>query len=237
MTDASLLWPDDLPPRRGPKPRMTLEKVVEAAIAVADSEGLPAVSMQRVADQLGATKMSLYRYVPSKAELTSLMLDSALGFPPAAVRRASGWRDGLTLWTTAMHTCFTTHPWALELSVGARVLGPNELAWLEAALGCLTNAPLSAVERLDVLALLAGHARGVVQQQASGPAPERAVGELMSRVLATHAADYPHTAAAFVESADAAGRDEALAFGLDRILDGIAALVALREKPARRRGR
>ncbi|WP_460523623.1 TetR/AcrR family transcriptional regulator C-terminal domain-containing protein [Humibacter antri] len=226
-TITDLLWRENGPPRRGPKPRLTLGAVVEAAIAIADAEGLAAVSMQRVADHLGATKMALYRYVPGKAELTALMLDAAVGAPPAATGAVS-WRAGLSDWAVTLHGCFASRPWSLELAVGARVLGPNELAWYEAGLQHLASTPLRASERLDVLALLSGHVRGIVQQEGSGGDPEHMIGTFMAQVLSAHADEFPATAAAFRDAASTSEQDDALAFGLARILDGLAALMSSR---------
>src|ERR1700742_4126867 len=94
---ADFLWHDRAKPTRGPKPALTLEQIADAAIAIADAEGLAAVSMQRVAADLGYTKMSLYRYLPGKAELVSLMLERGVGEPPALT--AGGWREALTEWS------------------------------------------------------------------------------------------------------------------------------------------
>ncbi|GFJ93720.1 TetR/AcrR family transcriptional regulator [Phytohabitans rumicis] len=70
-----LLWGEWARPARGPKPSLTLDRIVDAAIALADREGIDALSMRRVAAELGAGTMSLYRHVPGKAELLALMLD------------------------------------------------------------------------------------------------------------------------------------------------------------------
>lgn len=234
MDGESLLWADTTRPRRGPKPAMTLQGVVDAAIAVADAEGLAAVSMQRVADELGATKMALYRYVPGKAELNTLMLDRALGAPsePAAPSGAGegspDWPALLADWARELYRRFVERPWGLELAVGARIIGPNELAWFEVGLAALSGVPLTAAERLDVLALLSGHVRSVVQQQERDVAPEQSMGAMMARIVADHADTFPYTADAFAESAADPGQDQALEFGLERILDGVAALTASR---------
>ena len=90
------LWGEPARPTRGPKPSMSLTRIADAAIAIADAEGLAAVSMQRVAADLGFTKMSLYRYLPGKAELVALMVERALGEPPA--RTGQDWRDALADW-------------------------------------------------------------------------------------------------------------------------------------------
>lgn len=76
------------PGRRGPKPRYSADQVVEAAVAVADIEGLQAISVRRIAQELGVSPMSIYTYVPSKAELVGLMFDRVLGKTPTPRRRA-----------------------------------------------------------------------------------------------------------------------------------------------------
>ena len=70
-----LLWGQPERPNRGPKPGLSVERIVRVAIEIADAEGLPAVSMQRVASEFGFTTMSLYRYVPGKNELIDLMIE------------------------------------------------------------------------------------------------------------------------------------------------------------------
>ena len=90
MTSRELLWGPPAGARRGPKPRYTLDAIAEAAMTIADDEGLDAVTMQRVAERLGTTKMALYRYMPGRAELDAVMLDRALGLPPAASPEVGG---------------------------------------------------------------------------------------------------------------------------------------------------
>ncbi len=123
------LWPDPPRTKRGPKPRLTRDEIVAAAAATADTDGIDAVTMQRVADTLGTAKMSLYRYVPGKAELVALALDHTLGDPPAL--RSDSWRDRLREWAIALHGRMRAHPWSLDVTAGTRVPGPHELAWFE----------------------------------------------------------------------------------------------------------
>src|SRR5687768_7197639 len=93
-----LLWRlHDRPTRRGPKPRFTVDDVAQIAIQMADTDGLAALSMRRVADQLGVTAMSLYTYVPSKSELLDLMLDTVSGEATAAYADNMDWRAKLDL--------------------------------------------------------------------------------------------------------------------------------------------
>src|ERR1700749_1723014 len=113
-----LLW-DGPPPRtRGPKAALTLDRIADAAIAIADAEGLDAVSMQRVAADLGYTKMSLYRYLPGKSELVAAMVERALGEAPDL--DGQGWRAGLTTWARTLLETMAGHAWAQDATTGAR---------------------------------------------------------------------------------------------------------------------
>src|SRR6266496_4469960 len=102
VSSAELLWGQRERPSRGPKPGLSLDGIVRAAIKIADAEGLDAVSMQRVAAEFGFATMSLYRYVPGKSELIDLMIDTAIGPPPDLSVIPGGWRPKLTVW--ARHT-------------------------------------------------------------------------------------------------------------------------------------
>ncbi len=219
----TLLWPDPQPPKRGPKPLITLDQIVQTGIDLADADGLDNVSMQRIADRLGVTKMSLYRYAPGKAELLALMLDRALGAPPDDLVEAVDWRPALRAWALAMHDGLAAHPWAVALAVGVRPFGPNELGWTEVGLRLLRHTELGGAGRLDALALVAIHVRGMIQHSGgtADDGVESGIGEIMAAVLEARAADYPEVSAAFAEAATTGGQDEAPGFGLERILDGL----------------
>lgn len=229
-TALELLWGVERRPTRGPKPALTPERIVAEAIALADADGLATLSMQRLAERLGFTKMSLYRYVPGKAELVALMLDAGLGAPPELP--AGDWRVGLRRWCETLYERFRAHPWALEVSVGSRPVGPNEMAWMEAALAALAGTGLTAAERLDSIVLLTGHARSLGQQTVAADPErfERGLAEQFAALLGAVAERYPATAAAFGERGAVAGGDGALAFGIERILDGLAVLVERRAR-------
>src|ERR1700733_2820868 len=94
-------------PHKGPKPGLTLPRVVDAAVRVAEAEGLAAVSMSRVAAELGASTMSLYRYVAAKDELLDLMADQAYGPPPPPPEPGQGWREGLSQWAWGLRTTYS----------------------------------------------------------------------------------------------------------------------------------
>lgn len=225
--DASrVLWAQPAQRTRGPRPRHSLDDIAAAAITLADDEGLDALTMQRVAERLGVAKMALYRYVSSRAELDAVILDRVLGEPEEI--DGTGWRALLTGWATAIYTRVLPHPWGVELAQRPHTPGPNELTWFEAGLGAMSDLPLRGSEKLDLLALLVGHVMSLVRQGAGTTAPEETLAAGLAPILVTHADDYPHTAAAFAEAGQNSARDNALSFGVDRVLDGIAALVTER---------
>ncbi|MEU6554371.1 TetR/AcrR family transcriptional regulator C-terminal domain-containing protein [Streptomyces sp. NPDC046915] len=221
-----LLWGPHPQPRRGPRPALSLDGIARAGIGIADSEGLAALSMQRVAELLGKTKMSLYRYVPGKAELVALMVETAITAPPEP--SAGDWRSRLTDWSQALFQVFARHPWLLDATVGPRLMGPKETAWTERALTALDGKDLTGSERLDAVVLLSSHVRGIAQHsRASGAkGAEAQLIAALDSVLREHGDDYPSLRTAMTSAAE--GRDQALTFGVERILDGLEALIARR---------
>ncbi|MEU4389934.1 TetR/AcrR family transcriptional regulator [Kribbella sp. NPDC023855] len=222
----NLLWGDPLPPTRGPKPAMTVEGITGAAIALADTDGLDAVSMQRVAAALSFTKMALYRYVPGKAELVALMTDVAMGLPPDRPRRP--WREALMTWALDLYAAFEKHPWLLLSTVGRRELGPNELTWMDHGVRALTESGLNGGQQLDAVLTVVGHVRTVAQQSLSMPGGSTGVTEehitsALSEVLATQSERFPGLAVA-MRSIDGQ-QNKGLTFGLDVILDGLEVLI------------
>jgi AcrR family transcriptional regulator len=249
-TALDLLWGIPDRPRRGPRPSLSLERIVTEAIALADAEGLASLSMQHLAERLGCAKMALYRYVPGKSELVALMVDAALGDPPepsphtpaqatpsgqgtrtgqAPVPGDQPWQAVLRLWATTIFARYRLHPWSIDATVGARPTGPHEMAWMETALAALAGTGLTGPERLDAVALLNGHVRSLVQVTPAGqPDLEADMARQIGAALAAHPDRYPQVLAAFSESPPPAGGGNALDFGIDRILDGLAALIATR---------
>ncbi|MDH6542330.1 TetR/AcrR family transcriptional regulator C-terminal domain-containing protein [Streptomyces sp. SPB4] len=244
-----LLWgPPPGPPARGPRRGLTLEGIAGAGVAIADAEGLGGVSMQRVAAELAVTKMALYRYVPGKAELVALMAEAAMPDPAAGLdaaleRAGSGWRERLGAWARELLAAFRAHPWLLRATVGARAVGPREVGWLERALAALEGCGLSGAESMDAVVLVAGHVRGIAEQEgvgsaggaggsvaggAAGGGPDVELGAVLGEVMRLRGADFPALGAALASVARDGGQDQALDFGLERILDGIGLLVAAR---------
>ena len=120
-----------------------MEKIAAAAVLVADSEGIESVSMQRVAESLDFTKMSLYRHMSGKADLIAVMVEYAVGEPPDLSRVKGGWRARLERWARALSTSWEEHPWLPGVTVGARAMGPRETGWVESAVAALDGTPLS----------------------------------------------------------------------------------------------
>lgn len=243
--DVEVLWRAAEPPRRGPRPSLTLDRIADAAVALADAEGLGAVSMARLAESLGFTTMSLYRYVSSKDEVLALMADAAVGPPPAPEPGApDGWRHRLEQLVRAQGPVLRAHPWLAQSDAALHATGPHRLAWMEAMVGALHGTGLHAAEKLGVAALLASHALSEARLASEFTAYERATAEPQdddTPRVADYGAiiaalvrpdEHPALAAAVAEGAFAfdgpPDDDPDLDFGARLILDGVAALVAAR---------
>lgn len=222
---SSLLWNQRPAPKRGPRPAMSLSAIAGAGIAIADADGLTAVTMQQVATRLGFTKMALYRYVPSKTELVALMVETCLGEPPRL--DPGGWREALEGWSLQLFTRLAAHPWAVDATIGPRPVGPNELEWMEQAVAALTATGLDGGEMLDVVVTLTGHIRTIAQQSAAAgtDTPELDLSATIMGTVRGRADRFPALAAAFASAAASGSQDQALDFGLARILDGVELLI------------
>ncbi|HYJ67614.1 MAG TPA: TetR/AcrR family transcriptional regulator [Nocardioidaceae bacterium] len=168
---AELLWGMRAAPTRGPKATLNVDKIAAAAVGVADAEGIDNVSMQRVAESLHFTKMSLYRHVSGKADLIAVMIELAVGEPPDLRRVRGGWRRRLERWVRSMSATWEEHPWLPGVTVGDRVMGPREMGWTESAVAALGDTPLTPTERMDVVTLLSGHIRNTQALDVAGTQP------------------------------------------------------------------
>ncbi|MEU4509780.1 TetR/AcrR family transcriptional regulator C-terminal domain-containing protein [Nonomuraea wenchangensis] len=155
----ALLW-DGLPaPRRGPRQRLELAAVVDAAVAAADRAGPAALSMRALAQELGIGTASLYTYVPGKAELLELMVDRVVGGQPLP-DATSGWRAGLRGVAEADLAAYRAHPWLLQVSTSRTVFGPHVLARYEATLALLHGRGLAAADVVGCVAAVDSYTRG-----------------------------------------------------------------------------
>ena len=207
-------------------------------MAVATTDGLAAVSMSRVATELGAATMSLYRHVSAKDELLAHMVDACYAAPPASAEGES-WREGVSRWAQAQLAVLRRHAWILRVPISGPPLMPNHVRWFERGLAALRDTSLREAEKPSVLNLVGGFVRThatleadvLNAARASGVAPED-IGARYAGALdrLADAESFPGIRA-LLDARVFLGQDaigEEFQFGLDRVLDGIDALVRAR---------
>ncbi|MCP2636226.1 TetR/AcrR family transcriptional regulator C-terminal domain-containing protein [Microbacterium sp. HD4P20] len=228
----ALAWGVAANPQRGPKREMSVERIVEAAVEIADAEGLAAVSMAAVAARLGFTPMSLYRYVSAKDDLVLLMQEEATALPTEATE-AGGWRERLTgLYTEQVHL-YLRHPWVLDVPISGSPITPNSAAWMDAGLAALAETPLTYEERLAVVLMVTGASRWTGTVLAGYARTERERGvrgheitaqeDALFRTLISADA-YPALRAA-IDAGVFLDDSDPFLFSLERSLDGVAAYI------------
>ncbi|CAM5526592.1 TetR/AcrR family transcriptional regulator [Leifsonia shinshuensis] len=235
----ALSWGIAERPQRGPKRELSIERIVDTAIGVADTEGLSAVSMSRIATELGFTTMSLYRYVTGKDDVLALMQDAVCDVPiPPEEDAGSDWRGGLRRWSMATIEVIQAHPWFPDIPISGIPLMPNNLAVLDWGLREMRGLPLTDAEKMSTALLLSSYARavGVVerdvrQSREKGVTPPQS-GEAFTAALAELVTPerFPDLAPLVASGGYSDGEDEQddFAFGLERILDGIERYVTAR---------
>jgi AcrR family transcriptional regulator len=174
----TLLWRRSKPRTRGPKPGLTLDDIVAAAIEVADADGLAAVSMRRIGERLGKGTMSLYTYVPGKSELLDLMLDSVLGELPIEPPPAgpAEWRAAAEARARHYWEFYERHPWVLQVSGSRALLGPHELDQYEATLRIFDGLGLSGDDIARAAGALITYVGGAAKAVSDARAAEQATG-------------------------------------------------------------
>lgn len=157
----AVAWGVEVAPQRGPKRELSHERIIEAAIELADADGLPAVTMQRLAQALGYTTMALYRYVGSKDELHALMSDAAIGDIDGIAVDETDWRAGVLGWAEALSDHYRTHPWLLDLPpTPVSLLMPGNMRVVDRVLRVLGGRGLDLGVQLDVVSGLSLLVRG-----------------------------------------------------------------------------
>ncbi|MFD6451700.1 TetR/AcrR family transcriptional regulator [Nocardia sp. NPDC060220] len=223
-----LMWGREQPGGRGPKRGLTLDQILDAATEVADAEGFAALSMNRVAKQLGFTAMSLYRYVDSKNTLVDLLMDRVVGAPPE-IAAGTPWRVGLEWWALAEFERLGRHLWWLDIPLSRPPMGPNNMAWLETALQVLAEAavpePIKLQLVMNVSMFVVGKRRFLrdLQEEEGGD-----FASVMARVLDPQR--FPSVSAALSNAAfdddDIDWERADFEFGLARLLDGYEVFIA-----------
>lgn len=233
-----LLWGDAPAPVRGPRRGLSLDEVAAAAVAVADRDGLAGLSMQKVAAEVGLTKMALYRYVAGKPELEAIMIDAAAGEPPDVAAMPGTWRDRAEEFTRLVSDVWSRHPWLPWVTVGERLMGPREVGWVEAAVRIVEPLGLEPTESMDAVTMIFGHLRATHATASAGTRPwtaDRADESRLRDLLADHRDRYPALSRVMAAGADPAttecpSPDPRDRFGLQCLLDGLEAAAADRRK-------
>ncbi|WP_029110273.1 TetR/AcrR family transcriptional regulator C-terminal domain-containing protein [Mycobacterium sp. URHD0025] len=235
-----LLWrePGQGGSGRGPKQRTTVDAVVAAAIRIADGDGLDALTMRAVAVELGVTPMATYTYVPGKAELLDLMVDSVYRQMPRRDLTGKTWREKVSAIAEENLAMFDSHPWLAYLPTTRPPLGPGMIAKYDHELSAFDALGLSDLEMDGALTYVLGFVNSVARIAidtrraaafsglSDGQWWERA-GPLLERVL--DGDRYPlasRVGTAAGQAFDAAySATHAYEFGLARVLDGLAELI------------
>lgn len=231
-----LLWETGRRPSRGPKPTLTLDQIVEAAVRVADAEGLESVSMRRVAAELGTGTMSLYRYVPGKAELLDLMLDRVQrpSENPADLGDG-GWRSALEAMARATLALYRRHPWLLQVNQSRPILGPSALDGMEKVLARIKPMGLTDPELVSAIVMIDGYVVGAARTQLYQREAERRTGltdmefwQAQAPILEKVMTSGRYPVLASLDENTWSPEFDHFEFGLQRILDGLEVIVARR---------
>ncbi|GAA2742353.1 TetR/AcrR family transcriptional regulator C-terminal domain-containing protein [Kitasatospora cinereorecta] len=221
-------------PRSGQDAALTAERIVAAATAIADTEGLAALSMRRVAAELGVATMSLYRHVADKDDLLLRMMDAAFARWTFPAERPDGWREPLALAARMLWAGFRRHPWlASALSMTRPQIIPTALPFTEWVLGSLEGRGLDAWTAFTTHLTLFNYVRGTavnVESESTAMADSGLDAEewmttqepALQALIATgrFPALQRHTAEGYDFDLD-----RLFEFGLQRLLDGIATLI------------
>jgi AcrR family transcriptional regulator len=245
---AEIIWTRAGRPPRGPQPSLSREKIAAAAVCIADRHGLDAVSMRRVAAVLDCGTMSLYRYVRTKDELHTLMRDWVAGEDDLAQATPSGdWRADLGMMAHRLRAGALHHPWLPALTLGPPCFGPNEMRGIELILSALDGLGLSADEMLNVIGVVSGFVQGFVQRELAerewrrpdGARVDKEWQHGMARYLSelAESGQYPHFTRVRAEVDKSPDPDAVFQWQLDRVLDGLAAVLPAPDRPRRQRQR
>lgn len=230
-------------PQRGPKRELSHERIVEAAIEIADAEGLGAVTMSKVAAALGFTTMALYRYVTSKDDLLELMLEASAGEILVGTDRGlddgrsgaeqAAWRDELRRFAIQMRAVYLNHPWIGDVQASsALLLTPNNLAIADLAMRSMRGLAIPDRDKTGVLLLITNYVRAgsmlerdiSVTDQSQASIAADLIKELVTEDRFPDLAPMVRSGVYLPGSADQDKDDvDEFGFGLEIILDGIAA--------------
>lgn len=234
-TAQKLLWTGIEQPRRGPRHRLTVERIAEAGLTVAENSGATALSMRAVAEELGVGVASLYTYVPDKAALLALMSDIMVSQLPLPHTLPGNWRAQTESWARDELAAFRAYPWLAGFD-DSRAIGPHAFAWMDSAIRVFEGTGLSPQEALSVVEAVSGYIRGhtgpvIAEDQArewTSPSGQR----WSSHHKAFHASEGPEPGCfPFVESVTSPPTaEETFEAGLSWLLDGVEAQIQAAQK-------
>jgi AcrR family transcriptional regulator len=190
-----LLWGRRERGKRGPRPGLSADAIVDAAVRVADSEGLEAISMARVAAELGFTTMSLYRHVASKEELLQLMWNASAVGAEHLVIEGDGWRARLRTWAVIQRDMLDLHPWITQMPMAAPPLAPNSLHFVERGLETMEGTGLADADKLRVIGMISSYTLSEARMAADAMRAAKAAMASQAAAPAQPGADGPEPAA------------------------------------------
>ncbi|WP_030751437.1 TetR/AcrR family transcriptional regulator [Streptomyces griseus] len=226
--EPEVIWARPERAGRGPKPAFSRQDVVDVAVRIADADGIDAVSMRRIAAELGCGTMSLYNYVPRKEDLYELMVDAASAEYVLPERPSGDWRADMTGLAHQTRAIMRRHPWLPRVMTTAYGFSPHALRYLEWCLGCLVPLDVPAGLKMQLIAMVNGTVMATVRneqaiaERARGlPWSEEEEQAVRGAYLMDQAASgrYPHLAALLAEAAAPLDPDEVFATTLARLLD------------------
>ena len=233
MDDAGSIWMRPQRRSRGPDPTYSREQITAAAIKIADVEGIEAVSMRRIAREVSAGAMSLYRYIGSKDDLLELMVDAVQGEDPLPDTPSGDWRADLSALAHRGRALMLRHPWTTTITTSRPSFGPNSLRIFEYSLSCVDGLGLTIDEMLSIVLRLVGYVRTFVQSELAEAEAQRRTnvteeewrlrqGPYLQKIMAS--GRYPLFTKVIIEAAlPHMAPDHQFRTGLEDMLDGIAA--------------
>jgi len=220
-------------PQPGPRAPLTRDRVLGAAVALADRDGVGSLSMRRLARELGVEAMSLYHHVPGKQALLDGMVD--LVFGEIELPSGDDWRAAMRRRAVSAREVLSRHPWAIALMESRRTPGPANLRHHDAVLGCLRRAGFPVALAAHAYSLLDAYIYGFALQEASLPftTPEETAEVARSIMAEVPAGAYPHLTELAVEHVLQPGYDygDEYQFGLELLLDGLERAAAAAGSP------
>jgi len=213
--DSRPIWAVPEPADR--KPRYTREQIAAAALRIADTEGFDAVTMQRIAAEVGAGTMTLYYYVRTKADVVALMQDAILAdilLPDDEL--PADWRAALTAVARRSRQVLMTHPWSLT-SLDEAQFGPNAMRHFEQSLAATTGAGLSAAARLELIAAVDDYVAGnalhgveaLTRARIAQQDPDMVAAAIEYGLALTDSGDFPQLRALYAASTSGQGAEQA----------------------------